>query len=216
MNLRTNCCVIAVFFAITLSVTSCKTNEEIPPNTAPFPSQTMDLNQGTLTPIEDGTGWVADGIIGTDEYSDSQQIFGEQYVVYWKVIGDYIYLGLRVETSGWVGLAFSSTRSKDAADLFIGYVTNGQANLVNSYGISYAGNSHISKSSIGGTSEVLLVGGNVVDDRTTIEFKRRINTGGMYDKAIVNGDNFVLWAFGSDQAFTEHTAAGYAVLHITW
>ena len=141
------------------------------------------------------------------------QILGTVYNLSWSNDGTYVYIGIKAKTPGWVALAFSGD-PHGSCDVAIGYVQNGQV-VLNEYGyIDYNG-THITDTALGGANDLILISGSVSNGITTIEFKRKLNTGDKLDTVLVQGANDVIWAYGPDTGLTsEHSAVGSATMVI--
>ena len=179
------------------------------PTPIPTPTQTIPPTPTPTAgqPPSDSTGWVADGVIGANEYRSSKMV-SPKYTLYWKTEGSFVYFAMKVQTTGWVALAISPIQDKTAADLYIGFVSNNTTTLYDDYNISF-GSSHIQDINAGGTNDILAFGGKEENGYTTIEFKRKMNTGDVKcDIPIVIGNNNIMWAYGAEDTFVEHLAAG--------
>ena len=48
---------------------------------------------------------IVDGVINTKEYQEYSSM-NAKYTVYWSTDGEFIYMGLKARTSGWVAIGF--------------------------------------------------------------------------------------------------------------
>ena len=170
---------------------------------------TQPPSQTTPTP----TGDVMDFPSGS--YAHTLLLVGGNFRISWTNTDDTISIGMKAKTTGWVALALSPTLSKSQADLIIGAVVGGQVTLVDSSDPGYSGN-HPVDSNMGGTNDLYDIRGSEASGVTTIEFKRKLNTGDNRDITLVNGTNHFLFAMGPDDTMaTEHGLIGTGELTIT-
>ena len=169
-------------------------------------SQTIPVTQPTtqLPPTSTQTNPLS---FPAGAYQNSN-ILADAYNLSWSNDTQFVYIGIKAITPNWVALAFSGSPHGNTAGTVIGFVQNGQVTL-NEYGyIDYNG-AHELETAIGGTNNVTLVSGSLINGVTTIEFKRLLNTGDPHDVILTKGNNQIAWAIGdtSDLA-QEHAQAG--------
>lgn len=174
------------------------------------------ISQATSTNITEqqiSIPWTPDGNITAGEYSRSavmKSLSGSDTMeVYWKNDPQYLYMALRAKTPGWVAIGFEPTVAMKDADIILGYVSDGKANVFDQYSTGNYG-PHLNDTQLGGTYDILESGGREDAGFTTIEFKRKMNTGDKYDKAFTPGQNVsVIWSLSeSDSVNVRHTADG--------
>jgi hypothetical protein len=155
-------------------------------------------------------GWSADGVIGDAEYDNTADYAGGIYHLYWSSDEQYIYMGIKVETEGFVAVGFS-TSGMLGADCVFGFVKDGQASVLDVHLVNYYG-PHPEDTADGGSNDILESGGTEGGGYTTIEFKRALDTGDQYDKAIIPGeDNTIIWSYGTKDVMTDiHVQMGSA------
>lgn len=159
---------------------------------------------------------VLDGIIESDEYSDSTSFNAEKFILYWSIEGDAIYLGLIGSTDGWVTIGIEPTDSMQDADMIFGWVyENGTVGILDCYSTGKYG-PHPPDTDIGGTLDVLAYNGSEDSGKTTIEFSRKLVTGDLYDKELpIKGNVNIIWALGpSDNYLDKHTTKGVGTMTI--
>lgn len=155
--------------------------------------------------------WSPDGVIETGEYSGSNS-YGE-YQIFWRSDEQFIYIGITAKTDGWVAMAIQPGRRMKNADMIIGLVKDGKADVRDHYCVDDFG-SHPEDVTLGGTDDILAFGGKEEAGFTTIEFKRLFNTEDKYDVSITKGTNQILWAFGSsDDTTVKHFTRGYGEIN---
>lgn len=193
--------VVTAVLLASLSFTGCggsggPTTTQPPIQTTPTPTgDTMDFPPGAYA----NTAMLANGI----------------FRISWTNTDDTISVGLKAQTTGWIAIALTPSLSKSGADLIIGSVSNGVVNLIDSNNIGYSG-SHPQDIFSGGTNDLFGITGSESNRITTIEFKRRLNTGDKNDIALVNGSNRFLFAIGPDDSMaTEHGLVGAGEIVIT-
>jgi len=156
--------------------------------------------------------WLADGIIKAREYHGSN-VYGD-YEIYWRSDEQYVYIGVRAKTNGWVSMAVQpGSRMKDA-DMVFGFVTDGEATVLDLFSTGDFG-PHPPDTELGGTDDILEFGGKEEGRLTTIEFKRSLDTGDDYDIPLSQGVNQIIWAYGSGDKLTQkHTNRGYGEIKL--
>lgn len=120
----------------------------------------------------------------------------------WRTEGDYLYVNVYAPTTGWVAVGFDPVNQMADANLIIGYVDDdGDTHIRDDWGTSPT--SHASDESLGGSDDVMDHFGMEDAGTTMIHFKIPLNSGDMYDKVLVPGNNYnVILAYGSADNFT--------------
>ena len=181
--------------------------QETPPAATP-PSED---GQQPVTPETPGE-WLADGIIGNEEYSHTQAY--NDFELWWTADGEFIYIAMKAKTTGWVSIALSSGPAMKDADMVLGFVQDGTVTVIDEYSTGNFG-PHKPDSELGGSDDILESGGSEGDGYTVIEFKRKLDTGDTYDHEFSQGKNSILWAYGqSDQPEQKHSARGSGELEL--
>ena len=147
----------------------------------------------------------------------SVQTYGDPpvFTIAYRVAGDTIAVGIKAKTNGWVAVALGEAVHVQS-DVWIGYVTaDGQAIILDSDNASKAGN-HALDSTRGGADDLFDISGSESNGITTLEFKRRLNTGESLDIALAPGNNQFTWAFGATDSLTSiHIRIGFGTITIT-
>ena len=144
-----------------------------------------------------------DGLVEDGEYEFDASFDGGNFVIFWRIEADHIYMAIRAKTTGWVSIGFDpSVRMKDA-DMLIGWVTkSGTAGLLDCYSTGDYG-PHPPDTSLGGTDDIIRYEGSESGGSTTIEFKRLLRTGDRYDTNMeLDGPMEIIWAVGDDDDYT--------------
>jgi hypothetical protein len=150
--------------------------------------------------------WTADGVITPGEYQKNKS-FGD-FELSWTADDQYLYMGIKAKTLGWVAVGFDPESMMKNADIIEGYVKDGNLSIADMYSSGQFG-PHPADTEQGGTDDILASGGKLETGYTTIEFKRKLDTGDKYDKPLHSGLNKIIWAYGSDPQFTlKHMARG--------
>ena len=148
-------------------------------------------------------------------YQNTLLLTGGIFRISWSNTDDTISIGIKAQTTGWIGMAISPTLSKGRSDLILGSVSGGQVTLIDSYDPGYSGG-HPQDASVGGNNDLFSISGSESGGVTTIEFKRRLNTGDQFDIPLVNGTNPFLFALGPDDTMaSEHSLTGAGEIAIT-
>jgi len=177
------------------------------PTATPTPTGTSTPTS-TPTPVD----WSADGIITDGEYSGTNT-YGN-YEIHWSSDEQYIYIGMKANTNGWVALGIQpGSRMKDA-DMIFGFVQDSETTVYDLFSTGDFG-PHPPDTDLGGTYDVIESGGREQGGYTTIEFKRLLNTGDEYDNPLQSGVNKIIWSYGSaDELSLQHTARGYGEIDL--
>ena len=74
---------------------------------------------------------------------------------------------------------------------------------------------HPADKELGGSNDILESAGMEQGGFTSIEFKRKLDTGDKYDLPLQPGANKIMWAFGSgDSLGSRHAVRGYGELQL--
>jgi hypothetical protein len=180
-------------------------------------------SQATSTNIaEDLTfaPWTPDGNITPGEYSRSVVMKASRgsdvMEVYCKNDPQYLYMALRAKTPGWIAIGFEPSVAMKDADMILGYVSDGNANVYDQYCTGTYG-PHLNDTQLGGSYDIVEFGGREDGGFTTVEFKRRMDTEDKFDKAFTPGQNMsVIWALSrSDSVNSGHTAVGNGEIELS-
>ncbi|MFQ6033972.1 MAG: DOMON domain-containing protein [Candidatus Bipolaricaulia bacterium] len=143
-----------------------------------------------------------DGQIAEGEYAHRYHDETTGIDLYWTVLGDQIYFGLRSPGSGWVALALSpSGPVMQGGDIIIGYLSDG-LHIQDEYADSPM--SHKADTELGGQDDILEAAGSTDDGGTTIEFRRKLDTGDRYDQPITEGEEEVQLAYSDSADFASY------------
>jgi hypothetical protein len=160
----------------------------------------------TLTSAE----FNADGIINAVEYAHQQSY--NNYELYWSNDAEYIYVGMKAKTTGFVALGIQPGFAMQDADIIFGIVKDGQAEIYDMFSTGIWG-PHPQDTALGGTSDITVFGGKEENGYTTIEFKRALASRDNYDNALVQGSNKIIWAYGyTDDLNIQHSTRGYGAI----
>lgn len=163
----------------------------------------------TITQIE----WLADGTITNGEY-DNTRSFSSGYTLHWSIEGDYILVGIKANTSGWVAFGIQpQLTSQTNIDMVLGYVSSNGVTVFDIF-INDSGDFSQDKE-LGGQNDIVEYGGAEERNSTTIEFKRLLDTGDRdFDLPLLTR-NYILWAYGaSDSRDTPALYQGVEILQI--
>jgi hypothetical protein len=121
---------------------------------------------------------------------------------------------MKAKTPGFVAVGIQPGTTMLDADIILGYVLNGQAQVFDMYSTGAFG-PHPQDTELGGTDDVLSPAGTEDGQYTVIEFKRALYTGDKYDNALVKGANKIIWAYGPNKDKNlKHTARGYGQIEV--
>jgi len=163
-----------------------------------------------VSPAPQPGAWSADGVISSGEYTNVNT-YGD-YEINWSGDEEYIYIGLKVKTIGWVAFGIQPGTLMKEADMVLGFVSDDKTTVYDQFSTGDFG-PHPPDTELGGTNDILEFGGKEAGGYSTIEFKRALNTGDQYDHQLLKGVNKIIWAYGSDdQSKIKHVSRGYGEL----
>jgi len=172
----------------------------------------------TAAQLEPLSEWVADGVISQDEYVGTD-LYGDnlEYQVHWKRDALYIYVAIKARTSGWVAIGFQpALESEKKNDVILGMVRDGETVVYDLIGDISAG-VYDEDTDLGGSNSVVEFGGAEEGDYTIIEFKRKLNTGDLYDQPLYEDINTIIWAYGSaDDKTSPAEKWGYGAIELVY
>jgi hypothetical protein len=151
--------------------------------------------------------WRADGKVGEGEYSScmalssptKQGYAGGEMTICWRSDQEYLYMALVGSTAGWMAVGLEPSEWMKDADIILGSVEGGKAVVRDEYSTGNYG-PHVEDTTLGGRDDILESGGASDGTHTVIEFKRRLNTGDRFDKALAPGGRIsIIWAMADDK-----------------
>jgi hypothetical protein len=178
----------------------------MPPTAAP--PATPPSNPPSTPVVAPGTAikWVADGVISADEYQQSKTYV--DFSISWSNDSEYIYIGMKAKTAGWVAVGFGAETFMKNADIIEGFVKDGNLTIVDMFSTGEFG-PHPPDIQSGGTDDILASAGKFDNGYTTVEFKRKLDTGDKFDKPLVKGINKIIWAYANEPVLTiKHSSRG--------
>jgi len=212
MRFRRRFAVLVAFSVLFVILGAACSPLQVPPEPSPAPPS-ASLPQTPSTPsAPQPAEWSADGVITAGEYA-GVQTFGD-YEIQWTSDGNYIYIGMKAKTSGWLAVGIQpGTRMKDA-DMVLGFVKDDKATIYDFFCTGDYG-PHSPDTELGGANDILEFGGKEAGGYTTIEFKRLLDTGDKYDISIFKGANKIIWSYGlDDQSTQKHVSRGYGEIEL--
>jgi hypothetical protein len=121
---------------------------------------------------------------------------------------------MKAKTSGWVAMALQPGSKMKDADMVFAFVEDGKTVIFDLFNTGRFG-PHPLDSELGGSEDIAEFGGREENGFTTIEFKRKLNTGDKYDHPFANGINKIIWAWDSNDTFSlKHSKRGYGEIDI--
>ena len=200
--------ILALLLLLTLVIFSLSCRESAPEPTSAPPASSPAVSQEPAEP------WAPDGIISSGEYLSEMSYANGDYELFWVSDQQYIYVGMRAKTSGWVAMAVQPGSKMKGADMVFGYVEDGKVIILDLYSTGDFG-PHPPDTDQGGTDDIIEYGGSETDSYTTIEFKRALATGDQYDHELSGGKNQIIWSFGSrDDLSLKHSNKGYGEIDL--
>jgi len=155
-----------------------------------------------------------DGKLSPNEYDHYINLSNGDFRMFWKIVGDEVYILMIGRTKGYVALGISPTVKAGNADYIIGYVTDKGVKVLDYYAPEKHA-SHTADEKLGGKNNILEYAGTEDNEYTYIEFRRKLVTGDKYDKEFPkSGKLLIVWALGSsDDPSSMHVKRGYGELN---
>lgn|GEM_PF-693127 len=209
----TRCLAVTFVFFLVLGILSAACVPELPVTQPPESQLPVSRpSESPALPTPHPARWSADGVINAGEYTEVKKL--GDYEIHWLSDNEYIYIAMKAETTGWVALGIQPGSMMKDADIILGFVKNGKAEVADHFSTGIYG-PHSLDTEFGGTDDIIEFGGQEMGGYTTIEFKRLLNTGDKYDMQLSNGVNKIIWSYGLDDQSTEkHVSRGYAEIDI--
>ncbi|WP_346355307.1 DOMON domain-containing protein [Azotosporobacter soli] len=171
-------------------------------------NQKAEVPPPASTPVMLGE-WKADGVIDEKEYGKPQMIGDVE--VFSRVKGDTVLMALRAKTKGYLAIGIGAAEKMDGADILMFSFKDGKILVEEKYSTSLVGLPKPKQ----GEPTVSQLKGNYTDGVMTVEFARKLDPGGAQNKALVLGDNKLIWAIGESNVTTQkHTQRGAGVLKL--
>jgi hypothetical protein len=176
-----------------------------------FPAFACGRAEGAQPP---SSATLADPPSSSAAYADT--VSQEGYMLCWRADDSLLHVMMSAPTTGWVAVGFHSEGAMKNANIIIGYVTGTAVHLRDDFGIDYT--AHAEDVSLGGTSNLTVVGGSESNGRTSISFTIPLSTDDSRDRELVPGEGCdIIMANGPNGAdgFTEkHQWVGVATISI--
>jgi len=175
-----------------------------------------------VTEKEASGEWIPDGLVGQDEYSKSMVLLaparqgysGGSMEVSWRNDPEYLYMALNGTAKGWVSIGFDPSEWMKDADMIMGFVQDGSVRVLDEYCTGNYG-PHVEDTTLGGRDDILQFGGRQEGQYMVVEFKRKLQTGDKFDKALVPGEKIsIIWASSDspDHDLKHNVAYGEGIL----
>lgn len=151
-----------------------------------------------------------DGTIAEGEYGGQLAADGENFIFYWQLSGESVYLAIRARTSGWVSIGFEPSQVMADADMIFGWVNpDGSAGALDCYSTGLFG-PHPPDEDLGGGQHISAFAGSERDGITSFELVRPLAAGDEYDKPLAaEGQIKIIWASAdSDDYEAPHNRRG--------
>jgi hypothetical protein len=200
------CVLITVLLPACQPAPQAQTPPAVTPPTAATPAPSSNPPAAPAVTPATAIKWVADGVISEDEYQQTKT-YGD-FNISWSNDSDYIYVGMKAKTAGWVAIGFGAEAFMKNADIVEGSVTEGKLTIADMFSTGEFG-PHPTDTQSGGTDDILASAGKFDNGYTTIEFKRKLDTGDKFDKPLARGINKIIWAYANEPVLTiKHSSRG--------
>jgi len=178
----------------------------VPPTAAPPAAPPSDPPAAPVVTPGAAINWAADGVISADEYQQSKT-YGN-FSIAWSNDSNYIYVGMKAKTAGWVAVGFGAETAMKNADIIEGFVKDGNLTIEDMFCAVEIG-PHPPDIQSGGAYDILASAGKFDNGYTTVEFKRKLDTGDKFDRPLVKGINKIIWAYSNEPVLTfKHSSRG--------
>jgi len=204
----------ALILMLALGLAGCQAPAQQPRSASspPVPAPAVSTQPADQPAATGNVTWVADGVITPGEYRSNKSF--DAYDLWWTADDQYVYVGMKAKTPGWVAVGFDPESKMLHADIIMGYVKDGNLSIADQYSTGQFG-PHPPDTQQGGTDDILASGGKSDGGYITVEFKRKLDTGDKFDKPLHKGTNKIIWAYGNDPQFTiKHVARGPAEIDL--
>jgi hypothetical protein len=182
------------------------------PTQTTAPPSTPDAAAPAQTTAPAPVPFKADGIITPGEYPNTQTY--DDYQISWNNDDSYVYVAMKAKTTGFVAVGIQPGFAMKDADIILGFVKDGQAQVFDLYSTGNFG-PHPQDTELGGTNDIIMSGSTEDGQYTIIEFKRALKTGDKYDLELVKGTNRIIWAYGPNKDLNiKHSNRGYGQIEI--
>lgn len=184
-----------------------------PPETKPA-TEVPETTPGT-PPQQEVSRWKADNVISENEYDRLESYDNDNYEIAWASDAEYLYVFMRAKTSGFVAIGFQPDTTMQNADIIIGAVKEGKAAVTDEYSAQAFG-PHLPDTNFeGGTDDIIEYSGAESGGYSIFEFKRKLNTGDVFDHPVKTGINKTIWSYGTtDDISVKHISRGYGQIEL--
>ena len=156
--------------------------------------------------------WTSDGMVAVNEYARSQK-FGD-IVIFTRLENGMVHIAIQSNKEGYLSLGIRPEEKMQGGDIITCVMAGTQARIYDTYSIGTFG-PHPEDTTQGGSDDIMEASGSRQNGLTTFEFKRRLDTKDMRDKALVAGNNPIMWAIGPSADITaRHSSRGFDILII--
>jgi hypothetical protein len=149
----------------------------------------MIMSCGDSTGPEEGPGGESTYTVDGYEFTWQQDPDSDQHLLF----------TVEAPTTGWVAVGFAPTAFMADANLILGYIDQTVGFIRDDFGTGQF--THAADLSLGGTSDVELMGGSESGGVTTVSFRIPYDSGDQYDRVLVEGETYTfIFAYGTDGA----------------
>jgi hypothetical protein len=126
------------------------------------------------------------------------EIISHDITLQWKISGNSMDIIVSAPGEGWVSVGFDATNIMQDANILIGYVDNGKAELRDDFGTSPV--THKLDTELGGTEDFSNLSGVEENGITELRFTIPLDSGDSYDKVLVPEQEYqVILAYSKDK-----------------
>lgn len=158
-------------------------------------------------------GLIISGILmRIPDVQDGQTITAGGVEFSWEIDGGYLEGTLKAPGEGWIAVGFNPENMMEGADFVIGYVSGDEVFIRDDYGSWLT--SHDSDVSLGGSDDIIILGGIENRSGTEIRFRKSLEAVDEFDHEFIPGQEIpVIFAFSDKDSFTGmHRGRGKATI----
>lgn len=133
-----------------------------------------------------------------DNYANSLSLNNGNYLLFWDIEQDDLYMAMLGQTTGWVAIGFNPGDMMMNADIVMAGFADENSYWSDSFSTGLFG-PHPADTSLGGIDNIRNVTVLENEGWTIVEFSRKLDTGDEYDAQITPGEEMtIMWAVGRD------------------
>jgi len=151
-----------------------------------------------IAPVYGQTQDELETYLSREDYNNSVSLNNGNYLLFWDIERDELYMAMLGKTTGWVAIGFNPGDMMMDADIVIAGLVEDTPYWSDSFSTGPFG-PHPADTSLGGMDNILNITVLENDGWTVVEFSRKLETDDEYDAKIIPGEEMpIMWAMGRD------------------